>query len=162
MRNILSALTCLVLLGAGCRLFQPQSHPDSLDNASAQTWRVTATFTSGPEQTFEQAPDSFHDFGKTDQGQVAVLTRVVAVSQSPNPVTYLLTARDLSRMRGASPGALMLVIYDGGIAGLSPGTKQTLEKQLFNHPYDRQEYFRLLRVEEGAALLWTRHAVKGL
>ena len=160
-RNTLPALFCLALLGAGCQMVQPHPNPASLDNASSQTWSVTASFASGPDQTFDQAPGTLHTFGDKDRGSPPALTRIVAVSKSAQPVTYSLSARNLARLRGAAPGALMVVLYDGGIACLSPRIKKAMEQDLSNYPSNPQEYFRLLGIEEDAALMWTRNVLGG-
>jgi hypothetical protein len=49
-----------------------------------------------------------------------------------------------------------LVLCDGGIACLSPAIKKNLKKEILNHPYTRQEYFRLLKAQAQPALQWTR------
>ena len=161
MRTNLLILSCLVWVAAGCQMLQPLANPDSLDNASGRTWTITASFASDPRQPHDQAPEAFHDFGKKAQGPLPMLTQIVAVSMGPHPhaATFSLSARDLSKLRGASPGALMLVLYDGGIACLSPGIKRALEQVLANNPSNRQEYFRQLAVQEESALLWTRNAL---
>jgi len=146
----------VVLLGAGCALFKPLNTPDSLDNASARTWAVTADFASGLHHTCEQTPDSFADFGTMTRDAVPVLTNLVVVSTSAPPVTYSLSSRELARLRRSTPGGLTLVLYDDGIACLSSALKQKLEQEVKRHPYTRENYFRLLRDQQAPALNWTR------
>jgi hypothetical protein len=161
MRNRLLVASCLVLLCNGCQWFKPLRNPDSLDNASAQTWAVAADFASGLHHTYDQAPESFSDFGVMSRGSVPVLTNVVAVSKSSPPLTYALSARDISILRRAAPGGLTLVLYDDGIVCLSPGIKKALEQEVLEHAYTRQEYFRLLKTHQGEARNWTSRVLSG-
>ena len=158
MRINLRVLSCLALLGSGCQLFKAPASPDSLDNASSRTWTVTASFASGPAQTHEQAPESFFNFGEPGT-EPRRLVKITAVSKTPDRLEYSLTPRELSILRQTAPGALMLVIYDEGMAALSPEIKKVMEQELFKNPYDRQEYFRLLKVEREPALQWTRQVL---
>jgi len=159
MRNSALAVSCLVLLGSGCQMFKPSPGMDSLDNASSRTWTVTASFTSGPAETHEQAPESFFNFDNANSDAHPVLTQIVAISQEPRQMKCSLSLGELMILRQSAPGPLMLVIYDDGIAALSPEIKKVIEQELFKNPYNRQEYFRLLQVEQDAALTWTRQTL---
>ena len=159
MRNSVLAVLCLVLLGCGCQMFKPPPSQDSLDNASARTWTVTTSFTSGPTETHDQEPESFFNFDDANADPRPVLTQIVAISKEPRQVKYSLSLGELMILRQSAPGALMLVIYDDGIAALSPEIKKVIEQELFKNPYNRQEYFRLLQVEQNAALTWTRQTL---
>jgi hypothetical protein len=156
MRTVFIVASGLVLLGAGCQLFKPLRNPDSLDNATSKTWAVTADFATGLHHTYDQGPESFSDFGTMTRGAIPVLTNLVAVSKSTPPVTYALSARQLSRLRRETQGGLTLVLYDDGIACLSPQIKKTLEEEILKRDYTREEYFRLLRAQQEAALTWTK------
>ena len=155
MRNTLWMAAAIALLGAGCQT-KPAPNLALLDNASTQTWNITAGFANGQRQTHEQEPESFFDYGETQTGTPSRLTRIEAVSTADPPVTYSLSGHDLARLREVAPGNLMLVLYDEGIACLSPDVKKVVEQQMFNNPFDRAEYFRLLGVEREEALNWTR------
>jgi hypothetical protein len=157
-KGSLAVVSCLALLGSGCRSLDSSSYAVSLDNASSRTWTVTVSFTSGPPQTYEQAPDTLHDFSTSREEAQPAVTRIVATSKAP-PASYSLSARDLANLRRSSPGALMLVLYDGGIACLSPGIKKSMERALAADPDNPREYFHQLRVQEEVSLMWTREAL---
>ena len=159
MKGSLAVLSCLALLGTGCRSLNSSSNAVSLDNASSHTWTVTVSFASGPPQTYEQAPDTLHNFRTSREEAQPAVTRIVATSKAPRPVSYSLSARDLANLRRSSPGALMLVLYDGGIACLSPGIKKSMERALAADPDNPREYFHQLQVQEEVSLIWTREAL---
>ena len=156
MRTVFIVALNLILLGAGCQLFKPLRNPDSLDNATSQTWAVTADFATGLRHTYDQEPDSFCDFGTMTRGPIPVLTNLVAISKTAPFASNSLSPRDITRLRRAVQGGLTLVIYDGGIACLSPAIKTNLEQEIAKHAYSRQEYFRLLRAQQEPALSWTK------
>ncbi|MFO1475999.1 MAG: hypothetical protein U1F98_05025 [Verrucomicrobiota bacterium] len=139
---------CLLLLGAGCASMS-SSAPDSLDNPTTNTWTVSATFASGKHDTFDMAPESMHQFAAQQQ-----VTYLSAVSKGARPVTHALSTRDLQRLRQSAPGELMLVVYEDGLTALSPNIKRNIERVLSQEDYNRGEYFRLLRLEDQAAMLW--------
>jgi hypothetical protein len=146
-------------IGAGCASMSSSSTPDTLDNASTNAWTVTVAFASGKPQTFVQPPESAHDFGTGVAASPALITSITAVSNGPHPLTSTLSSRDIRRLRQSAPGGLMLVIYDNGIAALSPTIKKAIVGYLTQTSYNRSDYFRLLRLEEQAALMWTQNAV---
>ncbi len=158
-RTVFVVALGLAFLCAGCQWIKPLRNPDSLDNATSQTWSVTADFASGQHYTYDQLPESFSDYGKMSRGSIPVLTRLVAVSKGPKPMTCSLFARDISRLRRATPGGLTFVLYDDGIACLSTAIKKTLEQEVGKHPYTRDEYFRLLRDQKTAAMDWTKRVL---
>jgi len=150
----------LLLLCAGCSLFAPPRIVDSLDNAATQSWVVTASFASGMQHTYDPEPETFFDFGTAGR-HAPVLTKLVAATLNPPAVTRALSPRDIAKLRRVSPGGLTLVLYDDGIACLSPAVKRAFEDDVLNHPYTRQEYFRLLRARKDEALKWTRDILAG-
>jgi hypothetical protein len=155
MKRTFTAAAALALLGAGCALTHPLRPPDSLDNATRQTWTVTAGFASGKRHTYLQEPESFSNFGVMTRGPIPVLTQVSAVSTGAPPARFVLSAHDLGQLRRMAPGGLTLVLYDDGIACLSPALKRSLEGDLRKREYTRQEYFRQLRAHAAEALRWT-------
>jgi hypothetical protein len=156
MKTVFIVASGLALLFAGCQLFKPLRNPDSLDNTTSQTWTVAADFANGLHHTYEQEAESLADFGTMTRGPIPVLTNLVAVSKSTPPVTYSLSARDITRLRRAVQGGLTLVLYDDGLACLSPQIKKTLEEEILKRDYTRKEYFRLLKAQQEAALTWTK------
>ena len=159
-KRLLLAASSLLLLCAGCSLFAPPRVVDSLDNAATQSWVVTADFASGMQHTYEPEPETFFDFGTVGR-HAPVLTKLTAATLNPPTVTHTLSTRDIAKLRRVSPGGLTLVLYDDGITCLSPALKRAFEDDVLNHPYTRQEYFRLLRARKDQALQWTREILAG-
>ena len=158
MKNSFIFALCVVLAGNGCQVFKPLHNPDSLDNATSQTWSLVAEFDSRPQYGYTLEANSFSDFGTMSRGAIPTLTSVVAVSKEGS-TRYSLSSREIASLRRAAPGGLTLVIYDDGIACLSPAIKKDLANDMRKVDYTRQEYFRLLKAQAKPALLWTRQTL---
>lgn len=134
---------------------------DSLENATTKTWMVTPKFASEKRkpyqrETYEQPPETFYGYQAIGKNEpLPVLTNIVVQSTDFMSVQYSLSADEISKLRRSSGGELRLVLYDEGIACISPGIKAYF-KEIDKRPYNKEEYFQVLRDKKDEAIKWTR------
>lgn len=159
-REISVIVLCLVLV-CGCQLlFEPFDSRDSLEKVTSETWMIAARFLSGRNLIYEQRSGSFAGYSRSNgRGErLPVLTNVVAQVKDSKDFKYTLSGEQISRLRDASGGELRLVLYDEGIACMSPAMNEAIA-ELGKHPYDKQKRLQLLRDQRDEALKWTRDVV---
>ena len=133
---------------------------DSLVNATAEPWRAEADFASGKHDAYLHPQGGDVGYQRTGRGEpMPVLTNIVLISWSTPPTEYSLSNDAISKLRTASGGKLWLILYEEGLACMSPSIKKAFGDANRKKPYNSDEYLRMLRNWKNEALAWTREVL---
>lgn len=127
----------LFLLCVGCDSFQSN---DAIFNATTNSLTINASFQSGTNSTYEQAPETFVAYMRKERHEQLPQLTKISISSNQSGVTNILTHEQILKLRHLSNGKLYLVYFDEGLAVIPKSFKKELSRM--NNLHDFAEFFR--------------------
>jgi len=147
---LLAAFIAVLLASSGCFLFEPFDAKDAIANASRSNWTMQVELSSD-KRVIEQIRGTFVKFTRNGRKEeMPEITRITVFQTWNTNLQYSFSANAISKLRSASGGRLLLIIYDDGFECMPPEVKIA-----FPATQSSSEYVKALNAVRADCAKWT-------